>query len=184
MHKVQVYITSAVVLSLCAASIADAKRIKAPPPAPRCWKVPEITAAKINELSILLNVQSLRCRNVDKTIQDQYDSFTRASGSTMKDVSGIVRGHFGGSDSLYDRYAISLANKYGAGVAGQSCPMVATLMQSAISGGGSAAALSQVAETANVDPTLLGGPCPLRPLAPFAAVPVKAPVKTKTRRHK
>jgi hypothetical protein len=108
---------------------------------------------------------------VDTTIQDQYDNFTRASAGTIRGVAATVKAHFGGSSSLYDRYAISLANKYGAGVSGQSCPMVATLMQSAIAGGKSMAGLSQVAETANIDPTLLGGPCPLHPGKPFVAKP-------------
>lgn len=169
MRKVQTGAVTIAIIMLMSASVADAKRASAP--APRCWTVPQITAAKINELSILLNVQSLRCRNEDKTIQDQYDGFTRASGSAMKAVAGVVKGHFGGNSTLYDRYAISLANKYGAGVKGQSCPMVASLMDSAIAGGKSTAGLSQVAETANIDPTIAGGPCPLHPGKPFVAKP-------------
>ncbi len=169
MRKVQTRAAAIAAIALFSASVADAKRASAP--APRCWSVPQITAAKINELSILLNVQSLRCRNEDKSIQDQYDGFTRASGSAMAAVASVVKGHFSGNSSLYDRYAISLANKYGAGVKGQSCPMVASLMQSAIAGGKSTSGLSQVAESANIDPTIAGGPCPLHPGKPFVAKP-------------
>jgi hypothetical protein len=175
-------ITRAICIAITAAVLTSGSAViakKRAAPAARCWTPTQITAAKVNELSILLNVQSLRCRNEDKTIQDQYDAFTRASAGTMRGVAATVKGHFGGSASLYDRYAISLANKYGAGVVGQSCPMVANLMQSAIAGGKSLSGLSQVGETANIDPTLLGGPCGLHPGKPFIAS------KTKLRpRHK
>ena len=163
------------VMALATGSAADAKR-RAAAPAPRCWTIPQITAAKVNELSILLNVQSLRCRNVDTTIQDQYEAFKVASQSTIKQVSSTVKGHFGGSDSAYDRYSISLANKYGAGIVGQSCPDVATLMQSGIANGKSFAGLSQVAEAANIYPLIKGGACSLKPSKPFVATK-RAPKK-------
>ena len=176
-HSPQI-IATIVVLALMQSTAIEAKsKILA---APKCWAPPEITAAKVNELSILLNVQALRCRNEDTTIQDQYDGFTRASQSTMKSVSTTVKGHFGRSDKLYDNYAISLANKYGAGVKGQSCTAVAGLIQSAIASGKSFDGLSQVAETANINPTLAGGACPLHPLKPFVVKSAKA----KSRRHK
>ena len=165
-------------IAIATGSAVDAKRRAEP--APRCWTIPQITAAKVNELSILLNVQSLRCRKIDLTIQDQYEAFKVASQSTIKQVSSTVKGHFGGSDSAYDRYSISLANKYGAGIVGQSCPDVATLMQSGIANGKSFSGLSQVAEAANIYPLIKGGACPLHPSKPFIATK-SAPKK---RRHK
>ena len=165
------YAVTLVIFAQILAGSAEAKH--AVVAGPRCWTVPQITAAKINELSVLLNVQSLRCRVADTTILDQYDAFTKASRSTMRGVAATVKGHFGGSASLYDRYAISLANKYGAGVKGESCENVATLMQAATAAGGTAPALSQVGETANIDPTILGGACPLHPLKPFVGKKIK-----------
>lgn len=137
--------------------------------APRCWSVPEITAAKVNELSIKLNVESLSCRTADATIQDQYDHFTQATKAPINGVAKTVKAHFRGSAKLYDDYAISVANKYGGGVAGESCAQVATLIQSGIATGNTVDGLSAVAEQANILPLLAGGACPLKPLKPFVA---------------
>jgi len=143
----------------------------------RCWSVPEITAAKVNELSIKLNVESLRCRLQDTTVQSQYDQFTQSTAKPIKSVSKIVKAHFRGNAKLYDNYAISVANKYGGGVAGESCAQVASLIQSGITTGGTVEGLSSVAELANINPTLIGGACPLKPLAPFIAKRVVRRVK-------
>jgi type IV secretory pathway VirJ component len=156
-----------VVGALGVAGVADAKRKAAA--APKCWNVPEITAAKVNELSIKLNVESLRCRMADTTIQEQYDKYTQATSGAVRSVAKVVQGHFNGNAKLYDNYAISVANKYGGGVAGESCQQVASLIQTGITTGSTIAGLSAVAETANINPTLLGGACPLKPLSPFIA---------------
>lgn len=142
-----------------------------PAPKPACWTIPEIDAAKVNEFGILLNVQALRCRIEDTTIQDQYDAFTKVSGATLKSVDKTLKNHFRSNRLAYDRYTIGLANKYGAGVKGQSCAQFATLMQTAIGAAGSQPGLSQAAETVNISPTLEGGACPLHPLKPFIAKP-------------
>ncbi len=146
-------------------------------PVPPCWTVPQITAAKVNELSIKLNVESLRCRTADATIMGQYDDFTRATSKTMSQIAKVVQGHFRGSSKLYDNYAISLANKYGAGVAGESCAQVATFIQAGVLKGAAIDGLSSVAEMANINPTIVGGACPLRALKPFVAKPVVRRVK-------
>jgi len=165
----------AFIATLTGTSIADAKHLVAS--TPKCWSVPEITAAKVNELSIKLNVESLRCRVVDTTIQQQYDQFTQSTSQPIKSVAKIVKGHFHSNSKLYDNYAISVANKYGGGVAGESCVQVASLIQSGITAGASVDGLSQVAELANINPTLTGGACPLRPLKPFVAKRVTHRVK-------
>jgi len=168
-YFLKVPVEMALVALIAVSGVAEAKkRIET---GPGCWTIPQITAAKINEFSILLNVQSLRCRNVDTAILGQYDAFTRASGATMKSVSQTVQHHFKNNSSAYDRYAISLANKYGAGVAGQSCAMVATLIQTAINKADSIDGMSQAAESGDINPTLVGGACPLHYDAPFVATP-------------
>ncbi len=147
--------SAAIALTAIASAISPA----ASAAAPQCWTPTEVTAAKVNELSILLNVQSLRCRKEDPEIQDKYASFARASAPTMKGIAKTLNARFGGNASLMDRYTISLANKYGAGVPGQSCTMVAGLMQSATLAGKSLAGLSVVADSAMITPTLAGGTC-------------------------
>ena len=169
-------LSSIVVLSaMSMASIVEAKTYATI--APRCWSVSEITAAKVNELSIKLNVESLRCRMQDTTVQEQYDRFTQSTSKPIKSVSKIVKAHFRGNAKLYDNYAISVANKYGGGVAGESCAQVASLIQSGITTGETVDGLSSVAELANINPTLIGGACPLKPLAPFIAKRVVHRVK-------
>lgn len=161
-------LSSAAVLSaISMASIVDAKTHAAI--APRCWSVRQVTAAKVNELSIKLNVESLRCRLQDTSVQAQYDQFTQTTAKPIKSVSKIVKAYFLGNAKLYDNYAISVANKYGGGVAGESCAQVASLIQSGITRGATLDGLSGVAELANINPTLVGGACPLKPLAPFIA---------------
>ena len=138
---------------------------------PHCWSVAEIEDAKVMELSVSLNVRSLRCRHESTAIIDRYEAYNTSSLKVMAGVSKVIRKHFGSNKSLYDQYSIGLANKYGAGKHGQTCADFATVMERAIGGADTLQGLSQVAETDNINPDLDGGACPLHPATPFIVRP-------------
>ncbi|MBU6206450.1 MAG: hypothetical protein KGQ42_02045 [Alphaproteobacteria bacterium] len=145
-------------------SAADARHYA---PLPACWSIHDIEDAKVMELSVSLNVLSLRCRHENAVITDRYERYTTDSTKVMAGVAHAIKAHFRGSNLAYDRYSIGLANKYGAGVTGQDCKGVATLMESAITNAGTLDGLSQVAEQDNIQPNLVGGACPEHPVKAF-----------------
>jgi hypothetical protein len=122
-----------------------------------CWTAAETVAAKVSELNILLNVQSLRCRNEDSTIQDGYYKFQSKSRAGVSTANKLVKAHFKGNSKLFDNYAISVANKYGAGKPDQTCSGVATLMLAAT--GKKYAELAKLADSSTIEPVTPGGQC-------------------------
>lgn len=159
--KIDKYNGTKLVLAIALTSLSmglDARPVRRAA-GPKCWTAPQIAAAKTYELTIFLNVQSLRCRSQDPTIMDKYNTFVSKSGATVKRVTPILKSRFGNNANSFDRYAISLANKYGGGVAGQSCGDVGAVMDSAIANAGDLSTLSQVADAAHIDPLIAGGAC-------------------------
>jgi hypothetical protein len=132
-----------------------------------CWSVDAIEAAKVRDMETMLMVSALRCRASGHDFMGKYNHFIRSSRASLMVANDRLRHHFangvGGVAGLnaYDRYATSLANRYGAGADGLNCRDMASIADAALREGHSFDGLSRLATRAEIEPELHGPRCPV-----------------------
>jgi hypothetical protein len=129
-----------------------------------CWSEGAVTAAKIRDMETMLMVSSLRCRAGNPRMLSAYNAFVRQSRPALTQANDQLRAHFAPAGGLnaYDRYVTSIANRYGAGAEGLDCGDFASILSAAAAERGSYVGLARLADSANVDPVLRGGRCPVK----------------------
>lgn len=173
-------IFSRVILLLTAASLLtsttiEARRIKhvAAKKPPSCWTDTQVENAKIYELEIYLNVQTLRCREHMPELVEQYVTFVHDVEKLKFNSSREVRSKIGTAVDI-DKYSIKLANKYGGYSNGLTCADIAGLLQNGLKNDRSREGLLQTAALAKIDPLLINGAaCHAAQVQPAVADPVK-----------
>ncbi len=151
-----------VMSGLVAASVLAATPVQA-----ACWSTEAVEAAQVRDMETMLMVSALRCRTTGFDFMSKYNAFVRSSRASLMVANDRLRIHFsqdvGGAAGLnaYDRYATSLANRYGAGAEGLNCRDMASITDAALHDGQSFESLSQLATRAQIEPEILGRRCPV-----------------------
>lgn len=131
-----------------------------------CWSDAAYKAAQIRELDTMLMVEALRCRKTRANFVGDYNRFIVANRPTLIKANAALKAHFAaqvgekGALNAYDRYMTTVANRYGAGSEGMDCRDVAGIVDDALAAKGSAEALYQIADRADLDPNIRGRRCP------------------------
>jgi len=152
---------AAVAATALAASSADAA----------CWSDAAYKAAQVREFDTMLMVEALRCRNTAANFVQDYNEFVIASRPALLKANAALRGHFAGEVGeksaldAYDNYMTTVANRYGAGTEGLGCEDLASIVRAAVAANGANDVLQQLAETANMAPSVNGQRCTDAPLA-------------------
>ncbi|MFD1611345.1 hypothetical protein ACFSCW_05965 [Sphingomonas tabacisoli] len=123
-----------------------------------CWTPAAYQAAQVRELDTMLMVEALRCRKTSASFLGEYNRFVQVSRPALIQANAELKAHFGGLNA-YDNYMTTVANRYGAGTDGMDCQDVAQVVRAGLAAKGSMDALFQVAERANVEPSVDGGRC-------------------------
>lgn len=132
-----------------------------------CWSAETVEAAKVRDMETMLMVSALRCRTTGFDFMGKYNAFVRSSRASLTVANDRLRQHFsagvGGVAGLnaYDRYATSLANRYGAGAEGLNCRDMASITDAALREGQSFESLSRLATRAQIEPETPGNRCPV-----------------------
>lgn len=135
-----------------------------------CWSDAAYKAAQLRELDTMMMVEALRCRKTAANFVHDYNAFVVASRPTLLKANADLRQHFAGSVgtkgalNAYDNYMTTVANRYGAGTEGLACEDMASIVRAALATSGSADALYQVAQAANMVPSIAGDRCTTLPL--------------------
>lgn len=130
-----------------------------------CWSDAAYKAAQVRELDTMLMVEALRCRKTSANFVNDYNKFVVASRPALLQANAALRGHFAqqfgakGALNAYDNYMTTVANRYGAGTAGLDCNDMASIVRTGLAAKGSAAALHEIAERAQMVPTVRGNRC-------------------------
>ena len=131
-----------------------------------CWSPIEVEAATLRELQSRLMVASLRCAKSNHDVLPHYNAFVRSKRHLLISGNDILKAYFGKHNSrnaavrAYDSFAVSLANRYGAGSGDLSeCESMNKLAFSAASSEPSHAALVRIARENGLEPILPGGRC-------------------------
>jgi hypothetical protein len=138
-----------------------------------CWTDAAYKAAQVRELDTMLMVEALRCRKTSANFVHAYNRFVVASRPALLQANAALRGHFAlthgqkGALNAYDNYMTTVANRYGAGTEGMDCDDMASIVNAGLAAKGSATALHDIAERANMVPTIRGGRCKGGPIAPL-----------------
>jgi hypothetical protein len=123
-----------------------------------CWTDAAYKAAQVRELDTMLMVEALRCRKTSASFLPSYNRFVQVSRPALIQANAELKTHFG-SLNAYDNYMTTVANRYGAGTEGLDCRDVGEIVRAGLAAKGSAEALYQVAEKADVEPSVSGGRC-------------------------
>jgi len=81
-----------------------------------CWEEREVTASQVREMQTMLMVATLRCQAAHIDIASDYNGFVTAQKGTLDRADLEIKRHFaaiGGQQADYDRFATSLANRFG-----------------------------------------------------------------------
>ncbi|GAB5481442.1 MAG: hypothetical protein Pars92KO_11990 [Parasphingorhabdus sp.] len=131
-----------------------------------CWTPAAADAAHVRDLQSRLMVAALRCVKSEHDVLPHYNRFVRDKKPVLKLGNGILRGHFAKGRNKkqamkhYDRYAVSLANKYGAGSGDLSeCKTMKDLANSAADSDGKLSSLVNISQFHGLSPNLPGGRC-------------------------
>ena len=135
--------------------------------APACWDQTDVAAAKIRNLQSRLMVATMRCSAMGIDVLPAYNAFVRSNRETIQGANGVLKAQFAADtaaagQSLYDSYATSLANAFGAEQTSvEVCQKTAALAEEAVTANGDIAALLAIEERAGSQPDLPGGQCPI-----------------------
>ncbi|WP_108810103.1 hypothetical protein [Sphingorhabdus sp. Alg231-15] len=131
-----------------------------------CWAPAAVDAAHVRDLQSRLMVAALRCAKSEHDVLPHYNRFVRDKKPLLKLGNGILRGHFAQGRNKrqaikhYDRYAVSLANKYGAGSGDLSeCKAMKDLANSAADTDSNITSLVNISQFHGLTPNLPGGRC-------------------------
>lgn len=131
-----------------------------------CWTPAEVDAAKIRDLQSRLMVSALRCEKSEHNLLPEYNRFVRNKKPMLQMGNDVLRAHFAKGKTKqqaledYDRYAVSLANSYGAGSGGLSeCEGMKHLARSAADSENNLSSLINVTKLSILSPHLPDGRC-------------------------
>ena len=86
-----------------------------------CWTPAEADAAAVRDLQSRLMVATLRCARSEHDLLADYNRFVGSKKPLLQMGNKVLKQHFAKgknrrqAQKAYDRYAVSLANRYGAG---------------------------------------------------------------------
>lgn len=131
-----------------------------------CWTPAEADAASVRELQSRMMVAALRCSKSDHDVLHQYNRFVGSKKPLLKMGNNVLRSHFAkGRDrkqamKAYDKFAVTLANKYGAGTGDLSeCESMHNLARTSANSDHVHHALVSIADQHGISPNLPGGRC-------------------------
>lgn len=131
-----------------------------------CWTPSAVEAAHVRDLQSRLMVAALRCAKSNHDVLPHYNRFVSGKKPLLMLGNGILRSHFAKGRTKnqavkqYDRYAVSLANKYGAGSGDLSeCETMKNFAMAAADSEHNLSSLVRVAQLHGLSPTLPGGRC-------------------------
>lgn len=131
-----------------------------------CWTPAEADAATVRELQSRMMVAALRCANSGHDVLHQYNRFVGSKKPMLKMGNNVLRSHFAKGKNrkqamrAYDKFAVTLANKYGAGTGDLSeCESMHNLARTSANSDGAHHELVAIANRHGISPTLPGGRC-------------------------
>ncbi len=126
-----------------------------------CWSASAASAASVQTLGTMLMVGALRCRASGSDFLADYGQFVQRNNALLSGANNTLKGHFSsaGGINAHDRYVTSIANRFGAGVAGMGCADMKRLASLASKSGANMSYLANLADEANIQPNLPGGRC-------------------------
>lgn len=131
-----------------------------------CWTPAEADAATVRELQSRMMVAALRCSNSNHDVLYEYNRFVGSKKPLLKMGNNVLRSHFAkGMDrkqamKAYDKFAVTLANKYGAGSGDLSeCESMHNLARTSANSEDSHHTLVSIANRYGISPKLPGGRC-------------------------
>lgn len=172
------YGSKAVLAFSAAAALLGARPAQA---AMDCWNAQQTSAAKVRDLQSRLMVAALRCKAMGYDVLAAYNEFVRRDRDALQAANGILRAQFAtgygkDADLYYDRFATSLANRYGGDATSiEICDDTAAALQQAAAAAGDLDRLVAIADRFGQAPELPGGVCPTAAsIAPAVAPPAPA----------
>jgi len=131
-----------------------------------CWTPAEVDAAAVRDLQSRLMVAALRCENSEHSLLADYNRFIRENRPLLRMGNQVLKSHFAKGNTRkqaikkYDRYAVSLANSYGAGSGDLSeCKSMQILARTAANSNGQQNSLVKLARDYSLNPVLPNGRC-------------------------
>ncbi len=131
-----------------------------------CWTPAEADAATVRDLQSRLMVATLRCARSEHDLLAEYNRFVGSKKPLLQMGNGVLKAHFAKgrtkrqAQQAYDRYAVSLANKYGAGSGDLSeCEGMKRLAVLAANSQANQSSLVELANMHRLDPVLPNGRC-------------------------
>ncbi|HEX4738918.1 MAG TPA: hypothetical protein VH331_15300 [Allosphingosinicella sp.] len=146
-----------------------------------CWNAQQAAAAKVRDLQSRLMVAALRCRAIGIDVAGAYNDFVRRNRDALQATNGLIHARFEtgygqDADLYYDRFATSLANRYGGDATnGEICDEAASAAQEAAAAAGNLGKLLAIADRFGPAPELPGGACGMAEAAAPAAPPPPPP---------
>lgn len=131
-----------------------------------CWTPAEADAATVRELQSRMMVAALRCSNSKHDVLYEYNRFVGSKKPLLRMGNNVLRSHFAKGKNrkqalkAYDRFAVTLANKYGAGTGDLSeCETMHNLARTSANSVDDHLALVNIANRYGISPDLPGGRC-------------------------
>ena len=131
-----------------------------------CWTPAEADAATVRDLQSRLMVAALRCVRSEHDLLADYNRFVGSKKPLLKMGNKVLKSHFAKgknrkqAQKAYDRYAVSLANRYGAGSGDLSeCQGMQRLAKLAANSEANQSSLVELATMHQLEPVLPNGRC-------------------------
>ncbi len=131
-----------------------------------CWTPAEADAAAVRDLQSRLMVAALRCARSEHDLLADYNRFVGSKKPLLQMGNRVLKAHFAKgknkrqAQKAYDRYAVSLANRYGAGSGDLSeCAGMKRLAKLAANSKANQASLVELASMHQLEPVLPNGRC-------------------------
>lgn len=142
-----------------------------------CWNAQRTAAAKVRDLQSRLMVAALRCKAIGVDVAGAYNEFVRRNREALQATNGLIHAQFEtgygkDADLYYDRFATSLANRYGGDATNaEVCDEIASAAQEGAEAAGDLGKLLAIADRFGPAPELPGGACG----TPAELLPAAAP---------
>lgn len=131
-----------------------------------CWTPAEADAATVRDLQSRMMVAALRCSSSKHDVLYEYNRFVGSKKPLLRMGNNVLRSHFAKGKNrkqamkAYDSFAVTLANKYGAGTGDLSeCETMHNLARTSANSVDEHHALVSIANRYGISPKLPGGRC-------------------------
>ena len=145
-----------------------------------CWDQQPAAAARVRDFQSRLMVAALRCRAMGVDVLAAYNDFVRQNRSALQAENSLIHAQFdtgygAQSETYYDRFTTSLANRYGGDATNaQICDDTAWAAQQGAAAAGDVSKLRALADRFGSSPDLPGGECEAGSSQPASAEPAAA----------